>query len=197
MAEWLFEILSEEIPSSMQPGAQAQFKVLAEKYLQEKKLSFKSVKTFVTPRRLTLVVDGLPLSTEDEIEERKGPRKDSPQEAIEGFLKATGVCLEECLVKETPKGSFLYVVQKTPGRATQESLSQISLSILESFRWPKSMRWEDLSTSWIRPLRGLLNLFDGAVVSLSYAGLSASQDAEPYQKDFQDFGEKAVFLRKD
>jgi glycyl-tRNA synthetase beta chain len=174
MAEWLFEIFSEEIPSRMQPEAQEQLKTLMEAHLKEKELPFDSIKTFITPRRLTVVVEGLPLQTLPIKEEKKGPRIDASPSAIEGFLKTAGVKREDCEVKETPKGLFLFVVKTEPGRPIQEALSQIAVSLLEKFRWPKSMRWESLSVSWVRPIRGLLNIFDGKVVPFSYAGLEAS-----------------------
>src|SRR5438552_18896112 len=109
MAEWLFEIFSEEIPSRMQRGAQEQLKRLVETYLQEEDLLFDSIKTFVTPRRLTIVVEGLPLYTPERTEEKKGPHRDAPQVAIDGFLKSLRVRREDCEIKDTAKGQFLFV----------------------------------------------------------------------------------------
>lgn len=199
MAEWLLEILSEEIPSRMQKAAQEQLKSLAEQALQKEKLTFESIKTFVTPRRLTMVVGGLPLQSAETTEEKKGPRVDAPPAAIEGFLKTSGVSRETCEVRETPKGQFLFVVQKVPGRATRDVLSQIVPSLLESFRWPKSMRWGDMPTPWVRPIRGLLSIFEGDVVPFSYAGVTASSITrghrflapEPFMvKNFNDYEKK-------
>ena len=174
MAEWLLEIFSEEIPSRMQKGAQEQLKALAIEHLREKDLAFKSVQTFVTPRRLTLVVEGLPLHTDEKMEEKKGPRVDGSSTAIEGFLKTTGVRREDCEVKDTPKGSFLFVTTKTPSQLTRDVLSHLAPSLLERFRWPKSMRWGNIPVSWVRPIRSLLSIFEGEVVPFSYAGVEAS-----------------------
>ncbi len=174
MAEWLLEILSEEIPSRMQKGAQEQLKVLAETLLTEESLSFNSIKTYVTPRRLTLIVEGLPLQTPERLQEKKGPRLDAPQAAIEGFLKTAGVKRDDCDVRDTPKGQFLFVVQKEPERLTQDVLSSLSLALLEKMRWPKSMRWGSLVITWVRPIRGFLSLFEGQVVPFSYGGIAAS-----------------------
>lgn len=199
MAEWLFEIFSEEIPSRMQPEAQAQLTKLAETQLQEHGLSFESIKTFVTPRRLTLVVEGLPLQTAERLEEKKGPKVDAPQMAIDGFLKTAGIKREDCEVRETPKGSFLFFAKMEPGQPTKEILSHISITLLEAFRWPKSMRWENVSTPWVRPIRGLLNLFEGGVIPFSYAGVVASDSTrghrflapEPFAvKNFKDYEKK-------
>lgn len=181
MAEWLFEIFAEEIPSRMQPEAREQLKTMTEAHLKEKELPFESVKTFITPRRLTVVVEGLPLQTLPKTEEKKGPRVDASPSAIEGFLQTAGVKREDCEVKETPKGSFLFVVKSEPGRPTQEVLSQIAPALLEKFRWPKSMRWGSLAVSWVRPIRGLLSILDGQVVPFSYAGLEASNKTQGHR----------------
>ena len=181
VAEWLFEILSEEIPSRMQRGAQAQLKELAEKALQEQGLTYENVKTYVTPRRLTLVVEGLPEKTSDRVEEKKGPRVEAPPQAIDGFLKTAGVTREACEILDTPKGQFLILKINQPGRQTKDLLSHISLTLLERFRWPKSMRWGSRTTTWVRPLSGFLNVFEGQVVRLSYAGLEASNRTQGHR----------------
>jgi len=199
MTEWLFEILSEEIPSRMQKGAQEQLKTLAEKLLQDESLTFDHIRTFVTPRRLTLVVEGLPLQTSEKIDEKKGPRLDAPQQAIDGFLKTNGVSREECEVRETPKGSFLFVIVKQPGRKTVDVLGTLSQTLLEQFKWPKTMRWGTETKTWVRPIRGLLNLFEGQVISFTYAGINASGETlghrflapKPFSvKNFDDYEKK-------
>ena len=199
MAEWLFEIFSEEIPSLMQQGAQEQLKTLAEAELNKAALVFESIRTFSTPRRLALVVDGLPLKTPERTEEKKGPRVDAPPAAIEGFLKTTGVTRADCTLQETSKGQFLFVVKKEAPQPTETVLSELSLAILKDFRWPKTMRWPNSSTSWIRPLRGFVSLFDGKLVPFSYAGVTASNitrghrfmASAPFEvKNFADYQQK-------
>ena len=174
MAEWLLEIFSEEIPSRMQKGAQEQLKTLAMDHLREEELTFKSLQSFVTPRRLTLLVEGLPLHTDEKMEEKKGPRVDASSTAIEGFLKTAGVRREDCEVKDTPKGPFLFVTKRAPSKPTDDVLSHLAPSLLEDFRWLKSMRWGAISTSWVRPIRNLLSIFEGKLVPFSYAGVTAS-----------------------
>ncbi|MBX9786493.1 MAG: glycine--tRNA ligase subunit beta [Alphaproteobacteria bacterium] len=181
MAEWLFEILSEEIPSRMQEAAQEQLKSLAETELQAEGLGFETIRTFVTPRRLTLVVEGLPLKTPERVEEKKGPRVGAPVQAIEGFLKTAGVSREACDILDTPKGQFLSVTIKQSGQLTESILSKMALSLLEKFRWPKSMRWGSSPITWVRPLRGLLCVFNGKVVSFSYAGIESSNTTQGHR----------------
>lgn len=174
MAEWLLEIFSEEIPSRMQQAAQEQLKMLTEQALQRERLTFESIKTFVTPRRLTIVVEGLPLQSSETTEEKKGPRVDAPQAAIDGFLSTAGIKLEDCEVKETPKGKFLFAIKTEPGQPTRDLLSRMAPSLLEGMRWPKSMRWGSNPTPWVRPIRRLLSLFEGELVPFSYAGVKPS-----------------------
>lgn len=181
MAEWLFEIFSEEIPSRMQQNAAQQLKELAQNKLTEIGLSFEDIRTFVTPRRLTLVVEGLPLETPEKVEERKGPSIDAPPAAIEGFLKSAGVKKEDCIVKETPKGSFLFLNKVHPGKPTQAILADTSLGILEDFRWPKSMRWGSLNITWVRPIRGLLCIFNGKIIPFTYANIDSSDETRGHR----------------
>jgi glycyl-tRNA synthetase beta chain len=199
MAEWLLEILCEEIPSRMQKAAQDQLKTLTEQALHKENFLFEDVRTFITPRRLALVVRGLPLQSPEIIEEKKGPRVDAPIEAIEGFLKTLNVTREDCTVQETPKGNFLFVTKKDSGCPTRDVLSRLAPSLLESIKWPKSMRWGANPTSWVRPIRGILSLFDGDVVSFSYAGVQASSQTRGHRflaptpftvEDFTDYEKK-------
>ncbi len=202
MAEWLLEIFSEEIPSRMQKGAQEQLGALAKAHLLKEGLSFNTIHTFVTPRRLTLVVEGLPLRTPEKIEEKRGPRIDASPAALEGFLKGENVRREDCVVKETPKGNFLFVVKKEPGGSTPEILSSLTPRLLEQFRWAKSMRWGNISTPWVRPIRNFLSLFEGNIVPFSYAGVNSSNQTQGHRflapgpftvHNFEDYQEK---LRK-
>lgn len=199
MAEWLFEIFSEEMPSAVQQGAQEQLWNLAEAELTKANLYFETIRTFSTPRRLTLVVDGLPLQTLERTEEKKGPREDALPTAIEGFLKNAQVTREECVLQKTPKGMFLFAVKKAPPQPTEEVLTDLSLSILKAFRWPRTMRWPLSETPWIRPLRGFVNLFDGKLIPFSYAGVEAFAFTRghrfmapvPFEvKNFEDYKQK-------
>lgn len=174
MAEWLVEVFSEEIPSRMQGSAAAQLKSLTEKQLSKVGLSFSSVRTFVTPRRLTVVVEGLPLESVEKKEEKKGPLLTAPFTAIDGFLKTNGVKREDCQVKQTPKGDALFLEKIIPAQATRDQLPTLAVSLLKGFEWPKSMRWGKEPTPWIRPIRGLLSVFEGKVVPFTYAGIEAS-----------------------
>ncbi len=173
MAELLIEIFSEEIPARMQARASADLSRLVVEGMKEAGLSFETVEDFATPRRLTLVVDGLPSAQPDIREERRGPKVDAPEKAVEGFLRANNVKLEDCEQRETKKGTFLFVVIEQKGRPTADVLAELLPVAFSKLPWPKSMRWGSGETKWVRPLQGLLTLFDGNVVDYEFGGLTA------------------------
>lgn len=169
MADLLLELFSEEIPARMQGRASADLQKLVMDALAAENIFADGAKAFATPRRLTLAVSGLPLAQEDRKEERKGPRTDAPQKAIEGFLKSAGVTLDQCTVQEDKKGSFYVAVIEKPGRAVEELIAEIVPNVVRNFPWPKSMRWGKGSLRWVRPLHSILCTLDGEVVPFEVA----------------------------
>ena len=167
MPELLLELLSEEIPARMQVRAAADLKRLVGEALDEANLPGASIDAFVTPRRLTLVADGLPARQPDVREERKGPRADAPEKAIAGFLRSAGLDRDQVEERETDKGVFLFAVTERAGRDTREALADVLPDTLGRMPWPKSMRRGRRSPRWVRPLRGILCLFDSATVEFS------------------------------
>ncbi|MGL5785054.1 MAG: glycine--tRNA ligase subunit beta [Alphaproteobacteria bacterium] len=168
MAELLFEIFSEEIPARMQASAALRWKLLAEKKLQKKELAFEKVETFVTPRRLTLRVQGLPLQQPTRQEIRKGPRVDAPPEAIEGFFRSVGKRPEDCTQEAFGKQTCWVASLTLVGKPTEELIPDICADMLASFTWPKSMRWGMSQRNWIRPIRNLLCVFDQKPVAWTF-----------------------------
>src|SRR5450432_3118670 len=144
MADLLLELFSEEIPARMQARAADDLKRLVGDELGKANLAFAAATAFVTPRRLTLAVEGLPLQQPDVTEERKGPRVGSPDKAIEGFLRSAAVAsLDQCEQRDTGKGVFWFVVARRSGRPTADILESVIQRTILEFPWPKSMRWAD------------------------------------------------------
>ncbi len=165
MAELLFELLSEEIPARMQARAAEDLQRLVTDGLKAAGLSFTKAEAFATPRRLALVVDGLPLAQPDLREEKKGPRVGSPEQALQGFLKGAGLAsIDQAEKRDTGKGEFYFAVIEKKGRAAAEVLPGLLLAALEALPWPKSMRWGSGAKRWVRPLHGVIALFDGRVL---------------------------------
>lgn len=165
----LLELLSEEIPARMQAGAAEALDRLVRDGLAKAGFDGLAGKTYVTPRRLVLTLDGLPDATPDVSEERRGPRADAPEKALQGFLTANNVTLDQCERRETPKGTFLFVTVETKGRPTVEVLKDVIEGALAAFPWPKSMRWADKPQRWVRPLQSILCLFGDQVVPVAFA----------------------------
>ncbi|MEQ9813419.1 MAG: glycine--tRNA ligase subunit beta [Azospirillaceae bacterium] len=161
MPDFLLELFSEEIPARMQARAAEDLKRLFAEHFSAVGLAAGAMEAHVTPRRLVLHVEGLPERTPDTTEERKGPRVDAPQQAIDGFLKSTGLTLADCEQRETPKGPVWFAVLRKEGQPTANLLVAGIDKVLRGFPWPKSMRWQESAFRWVRPLHHILALFDG------------------------------------
>lgn len=163
MAELLLELFSEEIPARMQARAAEELKRLVSAGLKGAGLEFDEARAFATPRRLALVVDGVPERQPDIREEKKGPRVGAPDKAIEGFLRGAGLdSLDQCEKRETPKGDIWFAVVERKGRDTEAVLPDLLIEAIRGLVWPKSMRWAGNGFRWVRPLHSILAAFDGA-----------------------------------
>jgi glycyl-tRNA synthetase beta chain len=161
MAELLLELFSEEIPARMQKRAAEDLKKLVTDKLANAGLDFTSAEAHVTPRRLALVVDGLPNKQPDVSEERRGPRADAPEKAIAGFLGSVGLTRDQVEEREMPKGTFLFAVIEKTGAETKTVLPGVVLEAIQELPWQKSMRWANNSFRWVRPLHHVLAIFGG------------------------------------
>src|SRR5215470_17197896 len=163
MPEFLLELLSEEIPARMQARAADDLKKLFADKLKDAGLEHKKADAFVTPRRLVLRADGLPEQQPDLREEKKGPRVGAPEAAIAGFLKSVGLdSLDKCEQRTVGKAEFWFAAIERKGRPTAELLPAMVAEIVAAFAWPKSMRWASTAFRWVRPLRNVLCLWNGA-----------------------------------
>ena len=175
MAELLLELLSEEIPARMQARAAEDLRLMVSEGLASAGLAQGEAQSYVTPRRLAVVVEGVAERSADVEEERKGPRVGAPEGAIQGFLKGAGLgSLDEAkIVKDAKKGDFYVAVTRKPGRAAGAILAELVPDVLARFAWPKSMRWGRHKLRWVRPLQGLVCLLDGRVVDVEVEGLQS------------------------
>ncbi|HYW17664.1 MAG TPA: glycine--tRNA ligase subunit beta [Allosphingosinicella sp.] len=172
MPDFLLELLSEEIPARMQDKAEQDLARLFSDQLSSAGLKAESLRTYATPRRLVLIARNLPAETEAVREETKGPRSSAPPQALEGFLRKTGLARDQL---EERDGVFYAVVDR-PGRATSAVLAGAIPAIVRAFPWPKSMRWGAASSStesprWVRPLQGIVALLGEEVVDFEIAGV--------------------------
>src|SRR5262245_33006016 len=184
MPDLLFELFSEEIPARMQARAADDLRKLVTDRLVDAGLVYEGAKAFATPRRLALVVQGVPARQPDLKEEKKGPRVGAPEQAIAGFLKSAGLTsVGEATVQKDKKGDFYVALIEKPGREAIDVVADILPVVIRTFPWPKAMRWGEQSEkpgalNWVRPLHAIIATFgpeteDPDVVPFSVDGIEA------------------------
>jgi glycyl-tRNA synthetase beta chain len=165
--EFLLELLTEEIPARMQRRAILDLEELVLRKLAAAGLAPTACRGYVTPRRLTLHLTGLPEAQPDTTEERRGPRVGAPETAVQGFLKSAGLAsLQACEERDTGKGVFYFAVIRRAGRPVAEVLPALIGAAVLELPWPKSMRFPAAAFRWVRPLSSVLCLLDGKVLPL-------------------------------
>jgi glycyl-tRNA synthetase beta chain len=183
MPELLIELFSEEIPARMQVRAGDDLKRLVTEGLKAAGLAIGEARSYATPRRLALVVEGVPERSADVREERKGPRVGAPDAAIQGFLKGAGLrSLDEArLVEDAKKGNFYVADIVKPGRGTPEILGAVVPDVIRKFPWPKSMRWGAAPLRWVRPLHSIVCQMDGQPVAVEVDGVASGSQTRGHR----------------
>jgi len=186
MPDLLLELFCEEIPSRMQRRASEDLQKLVTGGLVDAGLTYEGARTFVTPRRLALTVNGLLARSPDLRQERKGPRVGAPDKAVEGFLRGAGLSSidEAQIVNDPKKGDFYVAITQKPGRQAKDLIAEIVPDVIRHFPWPKSMRWGAASANagslrWVRPLQSIVCTFgpeteDPVVIDFEIDGLHSS-----------------------
>src|SRR6056297_3334521 len=178
MPDLLIELFSEEIPARMQAKAAEDLRARLTDALVEAGLTYAGAAAFSTPRRLTLTVQGLLATSPTTREERKGPRVDAPEKAIEGFLRGAGVAREDLEVRDEKKGQVYFATITRPGRPAAQIVAEELEKLIRNFPWPKSMRWGAGSLRWVRPLHSILCILtsddgEAQVVEMDVDGIRA------------------------
>lgn len=177
MPDLLIELFSEEIPARMQKRAAEDLQKLVTNGLVEAGLTYAHAAAFSTPRRLTLALEGMLDASPKTVEERKGPKADAPEKAIDGFLRGAGLTRDQLEERDTPKGKILFARIEKPGRPAADIVAEVLEQVIRTFPWPKSMRWGAGSLKWVRPLHSIICLISdesGAeVVPLDVDGIIA------------------------
>jgi len=180
----LFELFSEEIPARMQARAAEDLKKMVTDRLVDAGLVYEGARAYVTPRRLTLFVQGVPVRQPDLREEKKGPRVNAPDAAIQGFLKSAGLAsVADAKIERDKRGDFYVALIEKPGRSAAEVLAEILPVVIRTFPWPKAMRWGEASAkpgalTWVRPLHSIVATFgpeteEPDILSFAVDGIAA------------------------
>ncbi|WP_027719088.1 glycine--tRNA ligase subunit beta [Desulfovirgula thermocuniculi] len=180
--DFLLEIGTEEIPARFIDPAVEQLKELAAAVLQENRLRYREIKTFGTPRRLTLYVCGLAEVQDPLVQEVRGPavkvafnQAGEPTRAALGFAKSQGVEVKDLVIKSVGPVEYVFAVLRQEGRPAMEVLPQICPALISGLHFPKPMRWGNLEVRFARPIRWLLALYGSEVVEFTYAGLRSGR----------------------
>ncbi|MEZ5656223.1 MAG: glycine--tRNA ligase subunit beta [Sphingobium sp.] len=178
VTDFLLELRCEEIPARMQAKASEDLARLFADKLAEAGLKPAGITNYVTPRRLALIAHGLPLQTDAVSEETKGPATSAPEQALEGFLRKTGLTKDQLEIRDMRGKDTYFAVVEKPGRATGDVLAEAIPAIIRAFPWPKSMRWGDASVTteslrWVRPLQGIVAILGEELVECAVDGIAS------------------------
>lgn len=188
MSELLFEIGTEEIPAGyIQPALQA-LEANAARKLGDLALTFTAMRTYGTPRRLTLIIEGLPARQEDRRQEHVGPSTKAgldadgkPTRAAIGFARSKGCDPANLQVKSTPKGDYLVAIEDVQGQETEALLPGLLEALIHDLVFPKSMHWADYSITFARPIQWLVALFDSAVLPVQIEGVICGRNSRGHR----------------
>jgi glycyl-tRNA synthetase beta chain len=169
MADFLLELLSEEIPARMQAKARNDLARLFAECTGEAGLSTGAIDTHSTPRRLVLIARDVAEATEASREELKGPRSSAPPQALEGFLRKTGLTRDQLQERD----GVLFALVERAGRSAADILAETVKRIVADFPWPKSMRWGGGSLRWVRPLHGIVAMLGEDIVPVEVDGIAS------------------------
>ena len=178
----LLEVGTEELPARFLDHVLPQLEETASAQLKELRLSASAVRVYGTPRRLALIVEGLPERQADLVREVKGPARKvafdengQPTKAAHGFARSQGVPVEELLVRETEQGAYVFAVLREAGRPVADVLVEWLPRLITGLHFPKSMRWGQGDLRFARPIRWLVALLDGEVLPIELDGVRADR----------------------
>ena len=202
MADFFLELFSEEIPANLQKTARSTVLESFKKLFEEKNLTYKKSFSYSTPNRLIILFEGLVKEITQKSEEIRGPNVNSPEKALEGFLRSNNLDKDSVYKKKIEKGEFYFFKRKEQKTKTIDLLEKYTPQILEEISWKKSMKWGDFSLNWARPLKSILGIFDNKKLSFKFYHLECSnttfidKDFEDKTKTFKDFKQYKTYFKK-
>jgi len=201
MTELLLELYSEEIPPQLQIAARSQLKQSIESSFKENRVNYKELSVYSSPTRLTLFAKDLAEKIKIDAMEIKGPKVGSPNEVLQGFLKAKNISVKDLIEKETEKGKFYFIKTKSQSILVEDLLTKIIPKSIGSITWKKSMKWSDHNLTWGRPLRSIFARYNYKKLSFKYEHLYSTdeiiieQDLITKTKKVKDFKDYLSFLK--
>ena len=185
MASYLLEVGTEELPASFIVDALRQWQERIPKNLDEHQLTTSKINVYGTPRRLAVLIEGLPIEQSDRSLEIKGPAISSafvngdvqgePTKALIGFAKSKGIDLKDVFIKETDKGAFVFANQQVIGRETTEILQELAINWITGLEGKRLMRWGNGDLKFPRPIRWLVSLFNSKILPISLENMHSDR----------------------
>ena len=201
MAELLLELYSEEIPPQLQIGARTQLKEFIENSFKDNEIKYKEILVFSSPTRLVLLANDIAENIKVAAKEIKGPKIGSPDQVIQGFVKAKKVSEQDLIEKDTDKGKFYFIKTQPKSILVEELLSKIIPKAISSISWKKSMKWSDHNLMWGRPLQSIFARFNNKKLSFNFDHLETTdkiiveQDLIIKSRKINNFKEYSSFLK--
>ena len=201
MAEFLLELYSEEIPPQLQIAARSQIKQFFENSFNEANIEYKELSVYSSPTRLTIFTKDLTENIKIEAKEIKGPKVGSPNQVLQGFLRAKNVNEKDLIEKNTDKGKFYFVKTQSQSILVEDLLIKIIPKAIGSINWKKSMKWSDHNLMWGRPLRSIFAKFNNKRLIFKFEHLDTTdeviieQDLIIKTKKIKDFRDYLNFLK--
>ena len=202
MAEFFLELFSEEIPAGLQKNLREKLLEEFNKFFFEKSIKSKKSFSLSTPNRLVIVFEDLDKVIKIPSEEIKGPNINSPDQALEGFMRSNKIEKKDLLKKKTEKGEFYFYKTKSKSLKTNDLLMEFVPKLLENYKWKRSMKWGEYDLIWGRPLKSILTVFDRKVVNFEFHHLSSSNSTyidtefEEKKRVFTDFKSYEKYFKK-
>ena len=201
MAELLLELYSEEIPPQLQIGARTQLKEFVKSSFKDNEIKYKELLVFSSPTRLVLLANDVAENIKVAAKEIKGPKIGSPDQVIQGFVKAKKVSEQDLIEKDTDKGKFYFIKTQPKSILVEELLSKIIPKAISSISWKKSMKWSDHNLMWGRPLQSIFARFNNKKLSFNFDHLETTdkiiveQDLITKSRKINNFKEYLSFLK--
>ena len=191
MASFLLEVGTEELPASFIVDALRQWQERIPKNLHEHQLTTSEVSVYGTPRRLAVLIEGLPIEQSDRSLEIKGPAiglafvngdpQGEPTKALLGFVKSKGIGLKDIFIKETDKGEFVFANQQIVGRATTEILQELAIAWITGLEGKRLMRWGYGDLKFPRPIRWLVSLFNSQILPIALENVQSDRISQGHR----------------
>ncbi|WP_301049973.1 glycine--tRNA ligase subunit beta [Lactobacillus intestinalis] len=185
--DYLFEIGTEEMPAHVVTRSVNQLADRTRKFLKENGLSFKDIKIFSTPRRLTILVEDLAEKQEDIDEVKKGPAKKIAQDAdgnwtkaAQGFARGQGVSVDDIYFEELKGTEYAYVHIQKEGKKASDILLGMS-DIIKAMTFPTKMRWDSNDFEFVRPIHWLVSLYGNDVIPVKILDITAGRKTEGHR----------------